>query len=339
MIDKEQLTYAPDFWHDADRAERIMRDIRQLKGVLSNYATAQNALDDLEVLLDFYKADALSEDELAEQTTQTNAAIDDLELQTMLGEPEDNLSAVLEINSGAGGTDSCDWADMLYRMYVMWGEKNGYKVRQLNYLPDDIAGIRSATLEIDGNLAYGFLKGENGVHRLVRISPFNSQNKRQTSFASVYVYPLVDDTIEIDLNPADVTMENYRATGAGGQHINTTDSAVRLRHAPSGLVVTCQEERNQHLNRSKAMKMLRSQLFAVEVRKRNAEREKIENSKQKIEWGSQIRSYVLDKQYVVDMRSGHKSFKPQAILDGDINAFLKATLLNKNTSAIEELEL
>ena len=335
--DKEGLTLAPDFWSDSPRAEKVMREIRQLRAAVKGYEAANAHLEDLEVLMEFQREDVATVEEVDAQREILADALDDLEMQTTLSAPEDNLYAVLEINSGAGGTESCDWSQMLYRMYLMWAEKNGYKVRELDYQPDDVAGIRSASLEISGDLAYGFLKGENGVHRLVRISPFNAQGKRQTSFASIYVYPLVDDTIVVNLNPADIEMDTFRAQGAGGQHVNKTESAVRLRHLPSGIVVSCQEGRSQHGNREICMQMLRSQLYEMELRKRNAARDVIEAGKKKVEWGSQIRSYVLDKQYVTDMRSGHKSFKPQTVLDGDLMPFLKAYLLRK-TDAKMELE-
>ena len=314
-----------------------MRDIRLHKGAITVYQTATSELDDLEILYEFNREGEASPEEVDEQYDKTVNAIDNLELKATLNDPEDNLNAIVEINSGAGGTEACDWADMIYRMYALWGEKAGYKVRELDYLPDGVAGIRSATLEISGDLAYGMLKGENGVHRLVRISPFNAQGKRQTSFASVYVYPLVDDSIEITINPADLETDTYRASGAGGQHVNKTESAVRIKHVPSGIVVACQDERSQHANRETCMKMLRSKLYELEIRKRNEARDKIESGKQKIEWGSQIRSYVLDKQYVTDMRSGYKSFKPFQVLDGDLTGFLKAFLLHNGGDVVVEL--
>lgn len=314
-----------------------MQDIRLHKGAITVYQTATSELDDLEILYEFNREGEASPEEVEEQYGKTVNAIDDLELKATLADPEDNLNAIVEINSGAGGTEACDWADMIYRMYALWGEKAGYKVRELDYLPDGVAGIRSATLEISGDLAYGMLKGENGVHRLVRISPFNAQGKRQTSFASVYVYPLVDDSIEIVINPADLETDTYRASGAGGQHVNKTESAVRIKHVPSGIVVACQDERSQHSNRETCMKMLRSKLYELEIRKRNEARDKIESGKQKIEWGSQIRSYVLDKQYVTDMRSGYKSFKPFQVLDGDLTGFLKAFLLHNGGDVVVEL--
>lgn len=316
-----------------------MRDIRFLKNTLKDYYAAAKEVEDVEVLYEFYREGEATAEDVDAQYALALDAMDALELKSTLSAPEDNMSAILEVNSGAGGTEACDWAEMLYRMYAMWGEKNGYKVRDLNYLPDGVAGISSATLEFDGDLAFGMLKGENGVHRLVRISPFNAQGKRQTSFASVYVYPLIDNTINIDLKEADVTMETFRSSGAGGQHVNKTESAVRLRHAPSGIVVECQEERSQHANRDKAMQMLRSKLYEEAVRAQNAERDKIEAGKRKIEWGSQVRSYVLDKNYIKDHRSGLMKHNPDAVLDGDLNDLIKHGLLHHDSAAADDDEL
>ena len=283
----------------------------------------------MEVLYEFQREEEATEEEVNAQYQKCKAALENLEFRSTLTEDEDELDCVLEINSGAGGTESCDWVAMLMRMYEMWANKAGHEVKILSLQPDDVAGYRSVALEMKGAFIYGFLKGESGVHRLVRISPFNAQGKRQTTFASVFVYPMVDDTIEIMVSPADVKMETFRASGAGGQHVNKTDSAVRLRHQPSGVVVECQEERSQHLNREKAMKMLRSRLYQIEVAKRNAERDKTEASKQKIEWGSQIRNYVLHPYKLVkDVRTGHETGRAQGVLDGNLGGFLKAYLLH-----------
>lgn len=294
---------------------------------MSNYNKTKAEIDELEVLYEFYREDEATEEELNVQYEKTLAAVDDLEFRSTLNKEEDELSCLLEINAGAGGTESCDWSEMLLRMYIMWAEKSGFKVKQLNRVDGDVAGIRSVEIEIKGDFVYGLLKGENGVHRLVRVSPFNAQGKRMTSFASVFVHPLIDDTIEIDVNPADLDWDTFRASGAGGQHVNKTESAVRVRHLPSGLVVECQEERSQHLNREKAITMLKSRLYELELKKRAAEKNKVEAGKMANEWGSQIRSYVLDDRRVKDHRSNFQNNNTDAVLNGDIDGFLKAFLM------------
>lgn len=270
-----------------------------------------------------------SDNEVNTKYNEVLAILDDIEFRSTLNREEDELSCYIEINAGAGGTEACDWAEMLYRMYVRWGEQNEMKVAELNRVSGDVAGIKSATLEVDGEYAYGLLQGENGVHRLVRVSPFNAQGKRMTSFASVFVHPKVDDRIEIEINPADLEWDTFRASGAGGQHVNKTESAVRVRHLPSGLVAECQEERSQHLNREKALTMLRSRLYEKELEKKRAEKDAIEAGKMKNEWGSQIRSYVLDDRRVKDHRTKAETRNPDAVLDGDIEQFLKAYLMWK----------
>lgn len=283
------------------------------------------------MLLEFQREDEASEEEVDAKYQEAFDRIEDLEFRSTLNKPEDELSAILEINSGAGGTEANDWTSMLMRMYIMWGEKNGYKVSELNLQEGDVAGVKSVSLEIHGDFAYGMLKGENGVHRLVRISPFNAQGKRMTSFSSVFVHPMVDDRIEVELNPADLEWDTFRASGAGGQHVNKTESAVRVRHLPTGLVAECQQERSQHQNRDKALQMLKSRLYELELEKQLAEKEQIEAGKMKNEWGSQIRSYVLDDRRVKDHRTNHQTSQTEAVLDGALDDFLKATLMHSDS--------
>ena len=305
-----------------------MRKIKEKKSWIIKYDDAYSVFEDVEVLLEFLEMGESSEAEVESQFSILEKKIEDLELLNMLSSESDKFSAILQINPGAGGTESQDWAEMLMRMYIRYGERQNYKVKIIDEQVGDVAGIKSVSIEFDGENAFGFLKAESGVHRLVRISPFDSANRRHTSFASVYVYPVVDDDIEIDVNPADLSWDTFRSSGPGGQHVNKTESAVRLRHAPSNLVIECQETRSQLKNREKAIKMLKSQLYEIELRKKQDVQQEVEDGKLNIEWGSQIRSYVLHPYKLVkDVRTSFETSNVQAVLDGDIDGFIKSFLM------------